>query len=72
MPLNGPRLQNEAICCWLAATADLIAGEDGRDGIDSTRERLAEHEHVGLDIPVLARKHLAGARESGLKKKGPV
>ena len=44
----------------------LVAGQHRRHRQHSTRQRLAEDEHVGLDAVVVAAEHAAGAAEAGL------
>lgn len=44
---------------------DVFATEHGRDGVDSSREGLAEEDHVGLDLGVvLEAEELARASET--------
>lgn len=48
----------------LDAEHDLLVGEHARDRVESSREGLAEENHVGLDLVPVAAEHLAGSAES--------
>lgn len=50
---------------------DVLAREDGRDRVDAARKRLAEEDHVGLDVGVvLEAEELARARETLRAREG--
>lgn len=45
---------------------NLLAAEDGGDGVHAARDGLAEGDHVGLDASPLGAEHLAGAANASL------
>lgn len=45
---------------------NVVVGEDGRDGVDTSREGLAEQKDVGLNVVVVNAEHLAGTGKTGL------